>query len=101
MPKVQFRDTTLSLTVLVNIGVRQIPKRHLLLNVYLHRLPVYICLQMFVPACVNRGLAPAGPAARYKYKSGRKYKTRTMDGICRVGPKSTASNCRGLRSIFL
>ena len=95
-----FKDTTLSLTVLANIGPGQIPKRHLLLNVYLHRLPVYICLQMFVPACVNRGLAPAGAAGRYKYKSGPKYKTRTMDGSCRVGPQSIASNYRGLSTVY-
>ena len=40
---------------------------------------VYIWLQMFVPACVNRGLAPAAAAGCYKYKSGQKYKTWTME----------------------
>ena len=59
---------------------------------------VYIWLQMFVPACVNRGLAPAGAAGCYKYKSGQKYKTWTMELELQSGssvdPKSIALNCR-------
>ena len=53
---------------------------------------------MFVPACVNRGLAPAAAAGCYKYKSGQKYKTWTMEPELQSGssvdPKSIASNCR-------
>ena len=62
---------------------------------------------MFVPACVNRGLAPAGAAGCYKYKSGQKYKTWTMDERCRVEPvwplkalHQTVEGCSCLVSIL-